>query len=158
MAIYEMVETAGGVKPFMQQTGGKTGKQILIIVVDAATHSRHSIDASNQVPSIEDTINAMTDVQLHRYNAATLDLMREEFAKWAQDLSTPNRPVLPPYFVHLGLNSLTSERRTYFDKIPTNFSLTDEQVDNLILLGRELIHSNAQFQRFIKENHHPSYN
>jgi len=31
------------------------------------------MDTSNEQPSIEETVNAVTDVQLHRYNAATLD-------------------------------------------------------------------------------------
>lgn len=151
MAIYEIVETAGGIKAFIRQTGGRPGRQILFIVVDAATHSKHNIDQSNQVPSLEDTVNAMTDIQLHRYNAATLDLMRESLEQWARDLSAKGKPV-KSYFVYLGLDSLSQSRRDYFDKIPTNFSLTDEQVDKLVALGSELIQANAVFQRFIRKN------
>ena len=44
-----------------------------------------------------------------------------------------------------------AERRLYFNQIPTNFSLTDEQVDDLIAAGRELLINNTEFQRFIKD-------
>lgn len=47
---------------------------------------------------------------------------------------------------------LAKNRQTNIDQIPTNFSLTDEQIDNPISPGRELLYSNDAFQRFIEEN------
>ena len=56
------------------------------------------MDLTNKQPTLEETINAMSDVQLHRYNATTLELMQESLASWAQELSTPERPV-KHYFI-----------------------------------------------------------
>jgi len=41
------------------------------------------------------------------------------------------------------------EEREYYDLIPTSFSLSEEQVDRLILAGRELLRNNPDFQRLL---------
>ena len=53
------------------------------------------MDVSNKQPSLKETIGAMSDVQLHRYNVATLELMDKSVKRWAKELSTPGRPVTP---------------------------------------------------------------
>ncbi|WP_421868871.1 patatin-like phospholipase family protein [Motiliproteus sp.] len=148
MAIYEMVEVAGGIEPFMKVTGGKPASNILFISVNASTYVKHEIELSKEEPSLEDTINTVTDVQLHRYNAATLDLMRETMNLWAKQMSTPQQAV-NPYFIELSFETLTLEQRDYFNRIPTSFSLEEEQVDRLIELGRQLLRQNPTFRQFL---------
>ncbi|RDE18066.1 patatin-like phospholipase family protein [Motiliproteus coralliicola] len=148
MAIYEMVEVAGGIEPFMRVTGGKPARNILIISVNASTYVKHEIELTKEEPSLEDTLNTVTDVQLHRYNAATLDLLRETTQNWSGQLSTEQRPV-NTYFVELSFETLTPEQKDYFNRIPTSFNLEDEQVDRLIELGRNLLRQNSDFRRFL---------
>lgn len=150
MAVYDMVEIAGGAKAFSQRSGGKTGRHFMVISVNASTHTQNNMEASNEVPSLEDTINTMTDIQLHRYNAATLDLMEEAIHRWSEELSTPEDKV-SSFFVNLGFDSLDKERQAYFNTIPTSFTLTEAQADDLIALGKELLGNNFEFQRFLKE-------
>lgn len=153
MAIYEMVEVAGGIEPFMRVTGGKPANNILFISVNASTSVKHEIELSKDEPSLEDTINTVTDVQLHRYNAATLDLMRETMKRWANQMSTPQQPV-NPYFIELSFEALTPEQQDYYNRIPTSFSLEQEQVDRLIQLGRVLLRQHPTFQQFL--NRYPA--
>jgi hypothetical protein len=61
----------------------------------AAGDPEPEMDVSNRQPSLGETINAMSDVQLHRYNAATLELMDASLKRWAKDLSAPGSPVTP---------------------------------------------------------------
>ncbi len=69
--------------------------------------------------------------------------------RWAREVSTPGRPVTP-YFIQLSFRDINQpEKRRFFNRIPTSFSLTDEQVDRLIAAGRTLLRNNAEYQRFL---------
>ena len=39
----------------------------------------------------------------------------------------------------------------FFNRIPTSFSLSDEQVDKLIAVGHELLRGNPDYQRFLAD-------
>jgi NTE family protein len=107
------------------------------------------MDASNKQPSLSETINSVTDIQLHRYNAATLKLMKQAMIRWAKELSTPVKPVTP-YFIQISFRDIQQpETRVFFNRIPTSFSLSDEQVDRLIAAGRELLRNNTDFQQLL---------
>ena len=151
MAIYEMVEVAGGVKALARESGLRPSRQLVLITVNAATQSQNTIESSKEPPSFSDTLNTVTDIQLHRYNAATLDLMKQSVKDWARELSTPNEPVTP-YFITLGFDSLDKADQAYFNTIPTNLTLTGPQVDRLIAQGEALLKQDPIFQRFLREN------
>ena len=151
-AIYEVVEVAGGAQAFLKKLDRKPPHRLVIIAVNASTDPEPEMDASNKQPSLQETMGAVTDVQLHRYNAATLELMDKSVKRWARELSTPARPVTP-YFIQVSFRDLQQPgRRKFFNQIPTSFSLTDEQVDKLIAAGRELLRNNPDFQRFVAES------
>jgi len=63
---------------------------MMLISVNASTDPEPEMDASNRQPTLMETVNAMSDVQLHRYNAATLQLMKQSAGRWPRELSTPN--------------------------------------------------------------------
>jgi NTE family protein len=95
------------------------------------------------------TLNAVTNIQLHRYNVATLQQMQQSLERWARQLSTPERPV-SPYFIKLSFEEVPEgPLRSYLNEIPTTFALGNEQVDRLIATGRELLRNNAEFRRLL---------
>lgn len=149
LAIYEMVEVAGGAKAFMNFIGGKPSPNFVVISVNASTRPTAIMELSNEIPSLEDTINAITDTQLHRTNTNTLGIFKNSISKWSEDLSTPDKPV-EPYFIEIDFKGITeARRRLLFNQIPVSFSLQKEQVDDLIKVGRELLLTNPEFKRFI---------
>ena len=96
-------------------------------------------------------MGAMTDIQLHRYNTATLELMERSLTRWAKALSTPERPVTP-YFIQISFRDIQQpENRVFFNRIPTSFALSDEQVARLITAGRELLRDNPDFKKFVSD-------
>lgn len=151
-AIYEVVEIAGGARAAINKRQDKTPpRRLAIISVNASTDPEPEMDNSNRQPSLEETIGAMSDVQLHRYNVATLELMKHSVKRWAADLSTPNRPVTP-YFIQVGFRDIQEpDRRRFFNRVPTSFSLTDEQVDRLIAAGRHLLRENPEFRALLAD-------
>ena len=151
LAIYEMVEVAGGAKKFLDSLGSAPAPRFIVISVNASTSPNYDIESTNENPSVEDTINLVTDVQIHRSNVATLELMHNSVKRWSAELATPEKPV-ESYFVEIDFNGIPqSEQRQYFNQIPTSLSLTQQQVDDLVAVGHELLSSNNEFQRFIKD-------
>ncbi len=87
-----------------------------------------------------------------RLQLDTLELMDKTVARWPRELSSPGRFVTP-YFIQLSFRDIDQpDKRKFFNRIPTSFSLTDEQVEKLIAAGRELLRSNRDFQRFVAKN------
>ena len=66
-----MIELAGGAKSFYRRVGVKHPRYAVLITVNASTEPEQEMDRSRKQPSVTETINAMSDVQLHRYNDAT---------------------------------------------------------------------------------------
>lgn len=150
-AIYEVVEVTGGPATYYKEVGVKPPRYAVVIAVNASTDPEPEMDMSNRQPSIAETINAMSNVQIHRYNDTTLEVMQKRMKYWADELSTPERPVTP-YFIDIGFVGIKQpKQRNYFNAIPTSFSLTEEQVDRLIEAGHELLRGNPGYQRLLAD-------
>jgi len=150
-AIYESIELSGGAKRFLTKIGKQSINHIAVISVDASTQSARNIRFTHKAPSIEDSVDAMTDIQLHRYNNATLQLFESSLNRWGKALSTPNNPV-SSHFIKLNFNQLpTEEQRAEFNQIPTSLSLTENQVHSLIQAGHDLLISNPLYQDLVKK-------
>src|SRR5690606_30961227 len=151
MAFYELVEIGGGITNFMERIGSKPSKRLVIISVNASTKPRYNIEHTNEIPDIEPTISAVTDTQLHRYNAATISLIRRSMERWSDELSNFWQPI-DPYFIEISFDGIQQEsRRIFLNQIPTSLSLSEEQADELTKAGVELLQNNTDFQRLLKD-------
>ncbi len=148
-APYEIVTISGGGKSHLKKSGFSHPSSVVFISVNASTDPAPDMDSSRKQPSIKETISAVSGTQLHRYNTDTLVLMDKSLTRWARELSKGGKRV-KPYFVQLGIKGVRqSEEFNYLNQIPTNFSLSDEQVDRLIKAGRELLRNNPDYKRFL---------
>jgi NTE family protein len=148
-AMLDTVELVGGAKQYLQGLGIATPRRIAIISVNAAADTPQGIGATREAPGIEATLDAVTNIQLHRYNVATLQQTQQALARWAGELSTPERPV-SQYFIKLSFEDVPeAPLRRLLNEIPTSFALEADQVDRLIATGRELLRNNAEFQRLL---------
>ena len=148
-AVYEIIEVSGGVKAFVERNKQKVPRKLVLISVDASTNPEPMMDQTAKQPSLEETVDAMSSAQLHLYNAATLDLMNRTLRRWARDVSTPQRTV-EPHFIKIGFDDIQdADRNRYFNRIPTSFRLSEEQVDKLIAAGRELLRNNPDYRRLL---------
>jgi NTE family protein len=151
LSIYEITEAAGGAKKLLTHLGGKPTPYLVVISVNASTLPQYAMETSNRVPSMEDTINSVTDIPIHRTNAATLELIQNSIRRWSSELETPQTPI-ETFFVKIDFGGLTEPGdKLFFNQIPTSFALRDDQVDRLVLAGRALLQDNLDFQRLIQE-------
>jgi len=150
-ALYELVEVSGGARAFVSRLGTRPPRQLVLMVVNAATYRKTAMDQSKEPPSLGEVLDAVTDVQLHRYNTATLQTVHDAVRRWANALSTPEQQVTP-HMVIVSLKRITDPSAAqFFNAIPTSFVLTDEQVDALIAAGYNLLLENPQYQSLVRE-------
>ena len=150
-ALYDIVALSGGIDQSLHTMKRKPPKYFVVIAVNASTDPEPTMDLTNAEPSVSETINAMSDVQLHRYNVSTLQLMENTVHEWGEMLSTPEHPI-KTYFIRVSLDDLREpQQRAFFNRIPTSFALSAEQVDRLTAAGRSLLLKNPEYQRLISD-------
>lgn len=150
-AMVDVVAASGGPQEFMKKVGRKIPKHIVFLTVNASTEKDSEMNLTAKQPSMLASMNAMTDIQLHRYNSATIDQTRFLLKKWAADISTPEQQV-KSYFIEIGFKQVADPQLKYFlNKVPTAFSLTPEQVDALINSGKEILLADPEFQQLLAE-------
>ncbi len=150
LAAFDIIEAAGGPEAYLAKLRRKSPRRSVVIVVNASTSPEPVMDATTRQPSLIETVNAMSDIQLQRYNVETIELTKQSLANYAKALSTPDRPV-QYYFIQLSFRDVAPERRRFFNLIPTRFALSDELVDQLIAAGGALLRSIAEFQRLLAD-------
>ncbi len=150
-AIYDVVELSGGAQQILKKFKQKPVSHFAVIAVNASTLTSQNIGKTNQVPSIEDTINAVSDIQLHRYNAATIELFQKGLQRWSQELSTPEKKVTD-YFIEVGFDDIKEPpQRNFFNAITSSFTLTEEEADKLIEAGRTLLRNHPVYKALVHD-------
>jgi NTE family protein len=151
-AMTDVMAIAGGPEQLLRKTKRKKlPSNVVYITLNASTEKISEMDETLKQPSILHSMNAVTDVQLHRYNSATIDLVENEMKHWAAKMSTPESPITP-HFISIDFSQVQQdELKIILNKIPTSFSLSDEQVDTLIKSARDLLRENPKFKSFLAE-------
>jgi NTE family protein len=146
-AVSDVIALSGGPGARFSKAHRKPPSRVVLLSVNASTKGKSTLDESRKQPSILTAINAVTDVQLHRYNADTEDLARRDLQTWAAKLSTSSHRVTP-YFIQVSFEGVAEPQlKLFLNKIPTSFDLTDEQVDAVIKSARTLLRADPQFQK-----------
>jgi NTE family protein len=154
-AISDVMITGGGPKAMVSKMQRRVPNRIVFVALNASTTHESKMDESPKQPSMIASINAMTNAQLRRYNAATVDFVRQSMEGWAATMSTEEHPV-EPYFIEISFEDVPQlQLRLFLNKIPTSFSLEEGQVDALISSSRSLLSDNPEFQRLLKDLANP---
>lgn len=127
-------------EPFFPNQIESSVKTIVVISVDASTQPERAIDHSIETPSVADTINAVTDIQLHRYNDMSQQIMIEKLTQWER--ASIGRKAL---FLDINLNSSTEFE--FLNNIPTDFNLNNNEVDALIEHGYQEVFGSASLKK-----------
>ena len=134
------------IDPFLRKIGREPNGHVVVVSVDASGKAAEGLGLERRAPSILRAVDIMSDVQLHRYNAATLEQMQDSLQRWAKDVSTPERKV-QPRLVTVALRDVVDEsERQRLSRISTNFDLEGGQVDALVAAGRALLRANPEFR------------
>ena len=150
-AITDVVTVSGGPEQMINKHHRKIPSNVVFISVNASTEKLSEMNKSAKEPSMLASMNAMTDIQLHRYNAATVDQARNNLNAWSAKISTPEHEV-KTYFIEVGFKQVADPQLRYFlDKVPTSFSLTEEQVEALIKSAKDLLQADPEYQQLLTD-------
>ena len=150
-AMTDVVTVSGGPAQMMSKMQRKPPSHVVILSVNASTEKRSEMSKSAKQPSMLASMNAMTDVQLHRYNAATVDEVRGDMEAWAKQMSTPEHEV-KPYFIEVSFEDVPQPQlKLFLNKIPTSFNLTEEQVNTLISSAKDLVRADPEYQQLLTD-------
>lgn len=152
-SFFKSVNFSGGAQKIYDKRfkNHKIPKRLVVIVVDSSTNTKTDIGKSQTLPSIGDTLSAVTDIQLHLYNTETDSLAKQKVMKWTKAISTKEHPVTP-YFIKLDVTGIQdSQDRIFFNGVPTSFTLEKEQTDKLIELSKKMLRHNPEYQKLLHQ-------
>ncbi|WP_158262663.1 patatin-like phospholipase family protein [Photobacterium sanctipauli] len=152
LAIYDLVESSGGSEAFIDQVEVKPRSHMLIISVDASTEPYYQFEQSADEPSITDTLSAITDTQLHRYNDATKKVIWGNLLEWAELAEKEAGIATDPYFLHVTLKKIPHPT-TRFDAntIPTDFTLDKNDVTLLVDEGERQLLNHPLYNQLLEQ-------
>ena len=149
-AISDVVTLSGGPQAVVDKMQRKLPSNIVFLSVNASTVKHPQMDRTAKQPSMIESMDAMTSIELHRYNAATVDMVRENLDNWAKQLSTPEHHI-NTYFIEVSFEGVTQPQlKLFLNKIPTSFKLEPDQVDALIENGRSLLRADPEYQELLE--------
>ena len=98
-----------------------------------------------------EAVKAMSDVMLYRSNTSSEELVEKALQQWAKDMLSQEHEV-KSLFIRIKADEIQKVKdRQSFDKIPTNFSLSQKQVELLVDTGQTLLENNLHYQRLVNE-------
>jgi NTE family protein len=157
-ALSDTLEFHGGAASYYNDEDRQPPRRLVVIEVNASTHSHRDMDKSPDEPHIGQVMGAVTSLQILRVDADSTNIIETIMDNWAQQLSTPENPV-SSYLVQVDLTGSETSKNILKDRlpagfansIPTNYSLKDKQVDGLILAGRHLLRENPVFKALLSD-------
>jgi len=140
-----------------QTLGVRRVRKLVFLMVSAETDPDLSSFKLDELPSLARVLNALVDIPINRYSDDTVVLMSQAVTQWRAQLlkrartgDTVFTSDADIYLINASLSELEdAEERARLMSIPTNLSLTDAQVDDLLQAGSKLIRNDKEFQRLL---------
>ena len=166
-----------GVESAYQRSSGRINRlindgaieKLVIIIVNARTEDQDSLSSDESPPGLKTVAFKTATISLDNYSFETVEFMKElrrERVQAEKNLAAcqerldrcPGSPPLPtftapldPYVVEVNFEALPDpDRRRQFLSLPTSFSLTRQQIDDLIGVSGELLDSSADFRALLQ--------
>ena len=147
----ELVSAAGGAKDLLDRLSVVPPEHFIVIVVNAETDPNPTIDLSAKAPSFAALMGSVSGSQIRRYNLETLLLAEESVKQFSNLFSKETGKPTEAHLIEVSFDSIGQEdRKKYFKRIPTSFSLKGETVNELRQAGRDLLRLNPLFQDFLR--------
>ena len=149
-SIFEAVTLRGGIKNTLRLAKIEKPEYLAIVVVNAEKLPLRPMSKSEKSPSTSQVMNAVTSIQIQRYNAESITLIDQSLKQWADDLSDGDYNPRT-YLIQLDYKHVVDEKkRKIFQNAPTSFTLEKDEVDNFINVGQTLLKNSPEYQNMVK--------
>jgi predicted acylesterase/phospholipase RssA len=144
-------------------------EKFVVLVVNARTTEDDTISKRESPPELTTVAFKTATVAMEHYSIETIEVMkqlREERLKAQKSIAAcqkkldqcPQVPKLPtmamdldPYVIEVNFEAIQDvDRKKYFLRLPTSFSLQKDEVEALINIGPELLRNSPEFIQFMK--------
>jgi NTE family protein len=163
-ALLERVTLMGDVWTTLKHAHLENVNKIVFVVVNAETAIDDKWDRWEKIPPFGAMLSSYSSIGISRYNTETVALLRESFARWAEEIrkgrcgseeiSTEPGSCgdIEFYYVEVRFEALDDEaERTALKRLPTAFALEPEQVDQLRNAAHRILTKDKEFQRLIRD-------
>ena len=148
-SFYNFVDLVGDPRSAFRALNHPGVRHILIISVNAHVKKRELWPLKRSSPPLAAVLGNISSDQIDRYSLDTLNIVRNAYNGWAEQLSTPQHPV-SFNFVEVSIDAVRDEaERQYLNNVGTNFNLENEQVDRLISAARQVLRESPEFKAFL---------
>ena len=128
-------------------------KDVLVILVNAQVKPERGIDKSAEKPSVVDTIDALSDVQMDLYNEETRLLLANKLKDFQAEMKEHGHDV-KFYSAEISFESVQAKTmKSYLNSLPTSLELSDQDVDMLIGAASDLLRRQPGYRDFLLANH-----
>lgn len=159
-SVLETAALVGNIESWFKLLGLKKKiRKLIYLMVSAETDPDVNQYKLDELPGLGPVVSALVDIPINRYSDDTFELMNQAVTQWrAQLRQRPQgeKSIFAPdadiYFINASLTELSDpEELERLMKIPTNLSLTDDEIDRLLLAASQLIRNDKEFQRLLRD-------
>lgn len=157
-SVLETAALTGDLDSYFKLLGVKKIRKLVYLMVSAETAPDVNHYQLSEIPGLSRVSRAFIDIPINRYSIDTFHLMKQAVEQWKLELRrqpevesvfTPDADI---YFINASLTELKDpDEQSYLMDIPTNLSLTDEQIDRLLLAATSLVRNDKDFQRLMQD-------
>ena len=147
----------GGLRSTVRSQSKTPIQKLVIVAVNAERAPSDRIDASDEVPGMLQVLDALLFGSGARATQETLELLNDTAQAWRDELSraiaqddtfTPDAKV---HVINVNLRDAPEElRRNDLLRIPTAFSISQEDVTQLIAAGRHILHASPEYKALLQ--------
>ena len=140
-------------------------KRIIVVLVNAETALDVESSKHLYAPTLSAVLNAATSVPLQRYSFETVALLKRKLEQWEEEsyraacgADAPEKSDnnechgVDISFIEVNFSEHPDPKeRDYLKRLPTSFSLSDEEVDRLVNAGGLILRNNAAAKKVRKK-------
>src|SRR5215510_6865062 len=158
-SVLELSALVGNLESSFEVLGVKKIRKLVYLMVSAETDPDVTHYKLDELPSLSRVVNSLVTIPINRYSDDTFELMHQIVTEWRAQLRqraqtdtsifAPNADI---YFINVSFSELEDlEEQARLMRIPTNLSLTDSEIDQLLLAASKLMRKDKDFQRLLKD-------
>ena len=161
-AILDEIALGDSVTDALRRNGYSRARRMLFIVVDARTGFDRRFAQRPEPLGIKKVMDAVVSATFNRYSFETMNLLRARVKRWENDVRTTrcNAALAIPDCnkFDIDLVELSFDRvkdpaeREYLDRVPTAFTLSNEQIIRLRRAAHQLVDESPELRTFIEES------
>jgi len=144
-------------------------KKLLVITVDARSQVDLTYDSDTSPPGLVDVLTAVTSTPIDNLSFETTQILRQSFTNWNKDknyyadcqnilqhncpsakIATPAPNIPDLEFIYIGFDMLKDPDERYrFFNIPTTFSLSENDINDVRAVAGRLLDDSKSFKKFV---------